>query len=97
MRRAKAPAKKTFDRQEIAVRAKDYDKKSDNFLDYSDMNMRYLRISGVLQRKGRGLIISPAKHVLAEALAKVQRMINLLSKNTEYSVMVLRCLQIMKM
>lgn len=44
--------------------------KSDNFLDYSDMNMRYLRISGVLQRKGRGLIISPAKHVLAEALAK---------------------------
>lgn len=34
------------------------------------MNMRYLRISGVLQRKGRGLIISPAKHVLAEALAK---------------------------
>ena len=70
MRRAKAPAKKTFDRQEIAVRAKDYDKKSDNFLDYSDMNMRYLRISGVLQRKGRGLISSPAKHVLAEALAK---------------------------
>ena len=41
MRRTKAPAKKTFDRQEIAVRAKDYDKKSDNFLDYSDMNMRY--------------------------------------------------------
>lgn len=70
MRRAKAPAKKTFDRQEIAVRAKDYDKKSGNFLDYSDMNMRYLRISGVLQRKGRGLVISPAKHVLAEALAK---------------------------
>lgn len=34
------------------------------------MNMRYLRISGVLQRKGRGLIIAPAKHLLAEALAK---------------------------
>ena len=34
------------------------------------MNMRYLRISGVLQRKGRGLIIVPAKHVLAEKLAK---------------------------
>ena len=33
-------------------------------------SMRYLRISGVLQRKGRGLIISPARHVLAEALAK---------------------------
>lgn len=70
MRRAKAPSKKKFDRNEIAVRAKDYDKKASNFLDYSDMNMRYLRISGVLQRKGRGLIVSPAKHVLAEALAK---------------------------
>ena len=34
------------------------------------MNMRYLRISGVLQRKGRGLIIVPTKHVLAEQLAK---------------------------
>ena len=34
------------------------------------MNMRYLRISGVFQRKGRGLMIAPAKHVLAEKLAK---------------------------
>ena len=69
-RRSVAPAKRTFDRKEIAERGKCYDKKSDNFLDYSDMNMRYLRISGVLQRKGRGLIIVPAKHVLAEKLAK---------------------------
>lgn len=69
-RRFVAPAKRTFDRKEIAERGKCYDKKSDNFLDYSDMNMRYLRISGVLQRKGRGLIIVPAKHVLAEKLAK---------------------------
>lgn len=34
------------------------------------MNMRYLRISGILQRKGRGLAIVPTKHVLAERLAK---------------------------
>lgn len=34
------------------------------------MNMRYLRISGVLQRKGRGLIVVPTKHILAERLAK---------------------------
>ncbi|XBX10365.1 hypothetical protein QMP26_14220 [Enterocloster clostridioformis] len=32
--------------------------------------MRYLRISSVLQSKGRGLIIVPIKHVLAEKLAK---------------------------
>lgn len=69
-RRATAPAKRPFDRKEIAKRGESYDKKADNFLDYSDMNMRYLRISGVLQRKGRGLIIVPTKHVLAEKLAK---------------------------
>jgi len=69
-RRAAAGAKRPFDKKEIAERGKDYDKKADNFLDYTDMNMRYLRISGVLQRKGRGLIIVPSKHLLAEQLAK---------------------------
>jgi hypothetical protein len=69
-RRAQAPAKRPFDKREIANRGKNYDKKSDNFLDYADMNMRYLRITGVLQRKGRGLVIVPAKHVIAEKLAK---------------------------
>lgn len=69
-RRATAPAKRIFDRKEIADRKKYYNKKSSNFLDYSDMNMRYLRISGIVQRKGRGLIIVPSKHVLAEQLAK---------------------------
>ena len=69
-RRAAAPAKRVFDREEIARRGRSYDKKTGNFLDYGDMNMRYLRISGLLQRKGRGLVIVPAKHVLAEKLAK---------------------------
>lgn len=69
-RRKKALAKRPFDRKEIEERGKCYDKKKENFLDYCDMNMRYLRISGVLQRKGRGLIISPSKHAIAEALAK---------------------------
>lgn len=69
-RRALAPAKRPFDKKEIAKRGESYNKKADNFLDYSDMNMRYLRISGVLQRKGRGLVIVPTKHVLAEKLAK---------------------------
>ncbi|MEA4989051.1 MAG: AlwI family type II restriction endonuclease [Anaerovorax sp.] len=69
-RRAAASTKRPFDKREIARRGENYNKKADNFLDYSDMNMRYLRISGVLQRKGRGLIIVPAKHVLAEKLAK---------------------------
>ena len=70
-RREIAPSKRKFDREEIEKRGKNYNKKKDNFLDYSDMNMRYLRISGVLQRKGRGLMIVPAKHKIAEILAKV--------------------------
>lgn len=69
-RRAVALAKRPFDKKEIVKRGESYDKKVDNFLDYGDMNMRYLRISGVFQRKGRGLIIVPTKHVLAENLAK---------------------------
>lgn len=69
-RRAKASAKRTFDKNEIKERGKHYDKKADNFLDYSDMNMRYLRISGMFQRKGRGIMIVPAKHLLAKKLAK---------------------------
>ena len=70
IRRKQAPSKRNFDKKEVAERGKHYDKKADNFLDYSDMNMRYLRISGVLQRKGRGMVIVPAKHILAERLAK---------------------------
>lgn len=69
-RRSVAQAKRSFDKKEIATRGKYYDKKADNFLDYSDMNMRYLRISGMFQRKGRGLVIAPTKYVLAETLAK---------------------------
>ncbi|MEZ3445686.1 MAG: AlwI family type II restriction endonuclease [Lachnospiraceae bacterium] len=69
-RRSEAPAKRAFDKKEIAERGKNYSKKTENFYEYSDMNMRYLRISGILQRKGRGLAIVPTKHVLAERLAK---------------------------
>ena len=65
-----APAKRRFDAAEIKKRGEDYSHENKNFTDYGDMNMRYLRISGVVQRKGRGLIIVPAKHLLAEQLAK---------------------------
>lgn len=69
-RRSLAPSKRNFDKNEIQTRGKNYDKKSDNFLDYGDMNMRYLRISGIFQRKGRGITLVPTKHLLAEKLSK---------------------------
>lgn len=68
-RRRQSNAKKVFDRQEKHARGAFYSLKEQNFTDYGDMNMRYLRISGILQRKGRGLMIVPEKHVIAEALA----------------------------
>ena len=69
-RRQHAASKRKFDRGEIERRAECYHKKADNFLDYADMNMRYLRITGIFQRRGRGLMILPTKHVLAEQLAQ---------------------------
>lgn len=70
-RRKQSNAKKVFDREEKHARGAFYAMKEQNFTDYGDMNMRYLRISGILQRKGRGLMIVPEKHVIAEALASV--------------------------
>ena len=52
-RRKKASAKRVFDRKEIAERGMHYDKKNANFFDYCDMNMRYLRISGVVLSDGK--------------------------------------------
>lgn len=69
-RRKKAPAKKKFDREERLKRAEHYSHDAKNFNDYCDMNLRYLRISGVVQRKGRGIVIVPAKHVIAEQMAR---------------------------
>lgn len=69
-RRELAINKRNFDKNEIIKRGENYDKKDSNFLDYCDMNMRYLRISGILQRKGRGLIIVPTKQLVAEQLSQ---------------------------
>lgn len=69
-RRLNSLSKRKFDKEEIEKRGKLYNKKSGNFLDYADMNMRYLRITGLLQKKGRGLMIVPSKHLLATKLAK---------------------------
>ncbi|MBT8906655.1 restriction endonuclease [Lactobacillus delbrueckii subsp. bulgaricus] len=70
--RERATAKKKFDKIAQQKRAEEggYSKNIRNFLDYGDMNMRYLRISGVILQKGRGLIINPSKHIIAEKMAK---------------------------
>ena len=69
-KRSLCGSKRDFDREAIKSRGERYKRKKDNFLDYCDMNLRYLRMSGVIQRKGRGITIAASKHAIAEALAK---------------------------
>lgn len=71
-RKSKSTAKKRFDHQLYEEFGKDYPKKSENFKEYGDMNLRYLRASGIVQRKGRGIAIVPEKHTLAIQLAQNQ-------------------------
>ena len=71
-RKSKSSAKKRFDHQMYEEFGKDYPKKSENFKEYGDMNLRYLRASGIVQRKGRGIAIVPEKHTLAIQLAQNQ-------------------------
>lgn len=70
IRRKKAPSKRVFDKAEIEKRGAHYNLNNKNFTDYADMNMRYLRMTGILQRKGRGLMIVPTKKIIAKQLAK---------------------------
>ena len=45
--------------------------KPHTFIDYADMNMRYLKATGMVQSKGKGIILIPEKHALAVELAKM--------------------------
>lgn len=69
-KRKSATSKRVFDKEQIKLRSRFYDKAVGNFTDYGDMNMRYLRASGVLQRKGRGIQIIGSKHLIVKKLAK---------------------------
>ena len=75
-RRESAQSKRKFDNNEIDKFAVNYPKKRDNFREYSDANMRYLRLTGIFQKKGRGIRIVPTKKVIAEKLAKEEAVTN---------------------
>lgn len=71
-RRTQASAKRRFDRQEIQKRAELYGKKPENLRDYADMNLRYLRNSGLFLRQGQGIIFNPTKEIVIEKLANAE-------------------------
>ena len=67
--RAASPAKRVFDRKYYESLGKDYAKDCANFREYGDMNLRYLRATGIVKSKGKGIVIVSEKHELAKRLA----------------------------
>ncbi|MFZ6724181.1 AlwI family type II restriction endonuclease [Undibacterium sp. MH2W] len=69
-RRQKSGNKKQFDGQELEKTAKLDDYVPQTFNDYADTNFRYLKATGLVQSKGRGIALVPEKHVFIEKLVE---------------------------
>ena len=67
-RRLASPDKRKFDRQEREAAAVLHKYAAGTFNDYADTNLRYLKATGLVQSKGRGLSLVPEKHVFIEKL-----------------------------
>lgn len=69
-RRAKSDNKRQFDRREREAAARLHTYAEQTFNDYADTNFRYLKATGLVQSKGRGLTLVPEKHVFIEKLVQ---------------------------
>jgi len=69
-RRLAAPNKRKFDSQERDAAAALHGYVASTFNDYADTNLRYLKATGIVQSKGRGLSLIPEKHVFIERLVQ---------------------------
>ncbi len=69
-RREAADNKRIFDRQALEVAAKLHKYEAQTFNDYADTNIRYLKATGLVQGKGRGLTLVPEKRVFIEKLVE---------------------------
>lgn len=67
-RRNTAQRKRIFDREEYGRGATELGCNPHTFIDYADMNMRYLKATGMVQSKGKGIALIPEKRALAIAL-----------------------------
>lgn len=68
--RLAAPNKKQFDRKQREAAANQHEYVAETFNDYADTNLRYLKATGLVQSKGRGIALMPEKRVLAEKLVQ---------------------------
>lgn len=69
-RRNNAERKRPFDRTVYDQGAEVLGCKPHTFIDYADMNIRYLKATGMVRSKGKGIVLVPEKHTLAIALTQ---------------------------
>lgn len=68
-RRGSSVNKRAFDRQEREGAAGAAKVREGTLKDYADLNFRYLRTSGLLQSRGRGIALLPEHRTMSELLA----------------------------
>lgn len=64
-----AESKRKFDSDLYQQKAEEIGMADTTFRDYADMNIRYLKATGMVQAKGKGIILVPEKHTLAIQLS----------------------------
>ena len=64
-----AQSKRLFDAAQYDAASAEAHLKARTFRDYADANMRYLKATGLVQNRGRGITLAPEKHLLAELIA----------------------------
>lgn len=69
-RRDNADRKRQFDQHEYSSKAKTLNCNPHTLRDYADMNIRYLKATGMVRAKGKGIALVPEKHALALALTR---------------------------
>ena len=68
--RLAAANKRQFDRQARETAAELHKYEVSTFNDYADTNLRYLKATGLVQSKGRGISLVPEKHLFVETLVQ---------------------------
>ncbi|MBF0234790.1 MAG: AlwI family type II restriction endonuclease [Desulfamplus sp.] len=66
--RQKCDNKKRFDHETRLKLTSDNEKKARTLVDYTDLNIRYLKATGLFQSSGRGISILPEKLILVEKI-----------------------------
>lgn len=66
--REASTTKRQFDNQEYDAAGLASERAPGTFRDYADLNFRYLKATGLLQSRGRGISIVPEKHLLVTQL-----------------------------